>query len=355
MKTPFISLLAFVLCHTALAVPDLSIANKIGYAYPGTATIDGIISDGEWDAATSQGGNIINEFLPTDFFTPPTDAADLSGVWYALWDEEALYILLDIWDDELIFIYTNPDIFELFVSTAYTRPYGVYQDTGYDGVSDCHLIAVPFMDDSVWFEHGPNSFLSRTRILQEDISTALTVSDNGYRVEIKLPWEYIMGDVNETRVSFYDGVFSGGVNSAQYGHERNFMGFDIHLQDGDYVGSHGQAKLAWNSGYEGRKGDFHFDDPSMWGTLVLVPEWSMKDALFSEDPWLDMGEDFVFNLSDDQFYYIGISRFIYSFAEENWWYVHSEDAAPDSFFIYDFSLEAWFFVFEGFKLSLDEV
>lgn len=360
MKTPAVSLLAIVLCHAAVAVPDPSITNKIGYAYYGTATIDGIISDGEWDAAISQGENIINEFIQDDSkgFTPPTDDADLSGVWYALWDEEALYILLEVWDDILLYSNQKLDSFDIYLSTAYTREYGAYQAPGLDQLSDIRIVAVPELENSITLKQDIHSF-QQGEISQNDVRATFLGLDHGYRVEIKLLWAYVMGDTAQTGVTFQDGVFYGGVNSEKFGHERNFVGFDMLLQDSDTNSERAETAVAWNGGYNSPNGDSVqlFANTEVWGTLVLVPvdNWNMKEIVFSEDPWLDMGDDFVFNLSDDQFYYIGFNRFIYSFAEENWWYVHSDDASPGSFFIYDFTLETWFFVLDGFKLTLDEL
>lgn len=356
MKAVLTLILALAAAQALSAVPNLSIANKIGYAYPGTATIDGIISEGEWDAATGHDGNLIIEFTPANWLTPPTDDADLSGVWYALWDEEALYIYLEVNDDDLIIGEWNShpiDDFQVFLSSAYSRKFGEYPSfEGYDHVSDFHFVAHLLLSGEVYVRPGNASFSGNSPITK--ILTVYSMTDSGYRVEMKLPWSYVMGDTSASKVTFENGVFKGGVNSENYGAERNFIGFDLLLRDQSTDNNY-TSQVAWNSGYEGRRGGHHFADTSVWGTLVLVPidTWNMKDALFSAEPWIDMGNDFVFNLVEEHFYYIGFNRYAYDFADESWWYIHEDGAKPDGFFIYDFTQGQWFYMNEGLKMALD--
>ncbi len=359
MKAALTLILALVAAQMLATVPDLSIANKIGYAYPGTATIDGIISEGEWDAATAHDGNVINEYIPNGTnFTPPTDDADLSGIWYALWDEEALYLYVEANDDVLVFgdaSFPDSDAIEVFISTAYSRFFGEWQNVGYDLISDFHSKFGLLSADMIGAFHGQSSFDYDSIISETNIPRAFVPTHNGYRVEIKLPWSYVMGDTALSGVTFSNGVFSGGKNSEKYGSERSFLGFDVHLQDNDQDDGRRDTKVAWNSGYEGRRGDFHWNDTQVWGTLVLVPidTWNMKEAVFSAKPWIDMGNDFVFNLVEEHFYYIGVNRYAYDFADESWWYIHEDGAKPDGFFIYDFSQGQWFYINEGLKVALD--
>ncbi len=249
----------------------------------------------------------------------------------------------------------DTELFEVFLSTAYTRVFGQWADFGYDTYSDLHFRAAPVVSGDLNIVHGIVSFGSGGIIRAADIHSVYVKTDAGYRVEMQLPWSYVMGDTTASEVTFQDGVFSGGKNSALYGGERNFIGFDLHLQDNDNNDSQRDTKVAWNSGYDGRRGDHHVFDTSVWGTLVLVPidTWNMKEALFSVEPWIDMGGDFVFNLVEERFYYIGFNRYAYDFADESWWYIHEDGAKPDGFFIYDFTQEKWFYLFEGLKLSLD--
>lgn len=357
MKTPTLYLLSLLLAPLLYAVPDLSIANKIGYAYYGTPTIDGIISEGEWEEAAAPAPNSINLFIQnSNNYTPPTDENDLSGDWLALWDETALYLLLTVKDDIIQDFSNDPilDSFEIFISTAYTRYFGEWNNPGYDLVSDFH--AQFFVDNSFdgSASHGPHSFGMNVPI-SYPVQYRIVPTEDGYFAEVALPWEFVMGDTTESEVTFENGIFYGGQHSDIYGDARDFIGFDIHLRDNDGADSGTKSKVAWNDGYDRRRGDFHWADTEVWGTLVLVqPDtWDMKDALFTYAHWGDMGNNIVFNYSTESFYYVGHNRFLYGFAEDNWWYVPEEGSDPQGFFVFDYKKARWFFVFEGYFIDFD--
>ena len=73
-------------------------------AYRGTTPVlDGVISPGEWDDATTFNG--VKDWTPQ--FTPTTDAADLSLKGYVKYDEKRLYFAFDVTDDVLYGIDTR--------------------------------------------------------------------------------------------------------------------------------------------------------------------------------------------------------------------------------------------------------
>lgn len=352
MKTPTLYLLSLFLAPLLDAVPDLSIANKIGYAYYGTPTIDGVISEDEWQESAKHSPYGVNLFIQSStHYTPPTDENDLSGEWLALWDEDALYLLLTVKDDSIQDVI---DSFELFVSTAYTRDFGARAEPGLDLASDFHAYVLVDSNFEGTAAHGFFSFGSETSI-DDAMPYKITPPEDGYFAEVAIPWAFVMGDTVWSEVTFDNGTFYGGRNSDAYGYERDFIGFDIHLRDFDEGNVRTESKVAWNDGYEGLRGDFHWADTQVWGTLVLVQPppvlCQADDTLFNSQHWVNMGEGFVFH-HQYGWHYVAYCPFAYSFTEETWWYVHEAGDTADAFYIYDFASQKWRYILNGTVLDI---
>lgn len=358
MKKTILTIAAAAVATSAFAaVPDISIANKIGYAYPGTATIDGTMGSGEWDAAAAQQSNAIDTFIQTggNDFTPPTDSADLSGEWWAMWDNDALYVLISVNDETFPLV---ADAFEIYTSTVYSRFYGEWNAPGYDGASDMQAVFAFDGSGALSKSEGLYSWNSNAA-LPASVEVSHTVTETGYLVEVKLPWAHLLGD-GTTGVTFQDGMLFDGPYAGEFGSEREFMGFDIHLQDND-AGEVRQTKVAWNPGYEGREGDNHWADTEVWGTLVFVDDiiidpCDVTDVVFASEYYADLGGDFIFNWSTGDYLYTGYCPFVYSFGSETvtagWLYIDEASTSPDGFFVYDFGAEAWKFCIQGYLVDL---
>lgn len=361
MKKTVSLLLASILSSTALAeVPGLEIANKIGYAYYGTATIDGVISEGEWTAAQKHGSNVIATFINNEAgqFVPPSGDEDLSGEFWAMWDEEALYLLVVAKDESFPSIPENAgrgDAITVYTSAAYTRQFGMYQSHGYDSLSDIQALFNLRQNGLIEVNHGLYSYESNAPFPDTVVAT-YTRTDDGYIAELKIPIEVLLGSNGETGVSFEGGIFFDGPDIAGVGAEREFIGFEINLQDSDNNLDR-ETKIAWYGGREGRVLDLQWADTEMWGTLVFVqPEieggCTVNATVFTAPYFPAQGEGFVFNMSMESFLYVGFCPFAYDYNTQDWWYVFEDSTDPEGFFVYSFNDSVWYFVYAGFVLPL---
>lgn len=360
IKNTYILLTSVAFPFLAFAtVPDLEIAHKIGYAYYGSATIDGEVSEGEWAAAMAHDSHPIATFINNGAMFPPTDDADLSGEFWVMWDEEAFYFLIMAKDESFPSIpEANParsDAITIYTSAAYTRIPGDFGTPGYDGSSDIQA-AFNFGVDTFSATHGLYSYESNTAF-PETVLRSYMQTEDGYIAEIKIPMDVILGDNVTTGVSFQDGVFYDGPDSASVGSEREFIGFDINMQDSDN-GLERETKLAWCGGYEGNIADMQWASTEMWGTLVLVqpeiepPPCTVLETVMTETYFPSVGTDFVFNTSMESYLFTGFCPFAYDFNTADWWYVYEESTDPEGFFVYSFNGSMWYYVLAGYVLEL---
>lgn len=368
MKKTILTIAAAAIATSAFGVPDLSIANKIGYAFPGTATIDGAIGAGEWDSAVNS-PNAIGTYIPNGTnFTPPSNAADLSGQWWAMWDNDALYLLIEVQDDTFPVLSSTDqnhhDSFEIYTSPGYTRNFGEWANPGYDELSDAQFIFKFDQSATASTLHGYYSFGGNGAAASASIQSVTTVTETGYLVEVKMPWAAILG--NTDTITFDGGIFYDGPYADIYGSERNFLGFDVHLQDND-AGAARETKVAWCGGFEtefeNRIGDFAWADTQVFGTLVLETgtPCDVTDVVFTNTYWQVLTGDFVNFVTGKQydgytnfsgFLYVDFCPFVYNFETNNWWYIYETGATAEEFFAYDFASSTWKFVFQGFVLDL---
>lgn len=354
MKT-LLTTLAVALSATSFSygVPDLEIANRIGYAYPGTATIDGQISDGEWDNAFKYASQPIDRTLHynQDAMLAPASPEDLSGEYWAIWDKEGLYLLINALDDVFPPVYPErgsgaplPHSFAVYTSTSYNRDYGWWQSPGYDFVSDMEALFA-FNNGILDIEQGFFSY-NQLEPIEAIIGDYLAVS-GGYLVELFLPWSLLLANSEITGVSFADGIFSGGPNAETYGNERNFIGFDVHLQDiGD---NKRKSRIGWSDGFDGRRGFFHWAETIVWGTLVLAnpPPCTVLETVIAEPHWTLYEGDFAYGNSYGRFVYTGFCPFVYDFGSDDWWYVFEGNENPDAFYFYSYKDAAWAVFYNG--------
>lgn len=179
---------------------EVAVANKAADAI----VLDGIIEE-LWAAAPSYA--ITNPFgnqVANDGVT----AADISGTFRLLWDDEALYVLFEVIDDELIQagseVHPNndgatptyqTDAFEIFFDGGYERsdnpqaggwpPYtdnNDFQIIGVPGATFTTSLANQFADST-----NPNKGASLLAGLGSNVTVAGTVSGNNYVAEVRIP------------------------------------------------------------------------------------------------------------------------------------------------------------------------
>lgn len=75
-------------------------------------------------------------------------------------------------------------------------------------------------------------------------------------------------------------------------------------------------------------------------------------VVFREPFFPNLGNDFVYGMNTQSFFYIGLCPFVYDFKNSDWWYVFEESSDPDGFWIYSFNESEWKFVMVGFLIDV---
>jgi len=166
----------------------------------------------------------------------PVSAADCSGTWRALWDSEALYVLVEVKDDTLTndsgggTNKWNDDSVEVYVDGDNSKRGSVDEND--------HQYTI-WWNNEVWEEpsaihHGASSLVG--------VDYAVKTTAEGYLLEILLPWMSIMG------------------NQPTPG---QLIGFDVWINDDDDGGDR-DAQVSWYS-TDGNG----WQDPSVWAVALL--------------------------------------------------------------------------------------
>ena len=168
--------------------------------------------------------------------TAPSSAEDCSGTWRALWDFENLYVLAEIRDESLTDDNGggdnkwNDDSVEIYVDGDNSK------DTS-PGTDD-HQYTF-WWGNEVWEE--PTAFHNGAPSLV-GVDYAIVTTNDGYLIEVKLPWMSIMGAEPTPD---------------------QLIGFDVWINDDDDGGDR-DSQVSWYS-TDGNG----WQDPSVWAVAVL--------------------------------------------------------------------------------------
>lgn len=234
-----------------LLTPAVEIANDFAYAHYGKAVIDGEV-DSIWESFSA-----IPISTQVDYKTEPAEPADFFGFFQALWDEDGIYLLIKVVDDQLLF--SKGSSIELFFSTSYTRRWGGWSEFGYNFINDTYLI-LKHDEDPLLFRHGFTSWKGSwdTEETAEGVVFELsTITAKRYLAEIFIPWETINPANEISKNVFYGeyGVFLTPLkdgNSSRYAITefpiKNFIGFEVFLSDSDNANGVTDNMIAWSGG-----------------------------------------------------------------------------------------------------------
>ncbi len=196
--------------------------------------IDGIEEDIWSDAPKYKLENVI--------YSPISSDEDCSAYYKVMWDQENLYLLVDVTDDELkndsMEFYYDDNI-ELFIDADNSRK-SEYGDKDYTY-------------DFNWDRTTPNMEARGQLYQKDDIKYALVTSDDGYRLEIKFPWSTLGTE-----------PFPGAK-----------IGLDVHVNDDDDGGER-DTKLTWSDTQ-----DDAWQNPKVFGTAELaglVGWWKLDET-----------------------------------------------------------------------------
>jgi fibronectin type 3 domain-containing protein len=186
----------------------------------GTATIDGTV-EAAWSGATAYGITHVSGTV--------SSSADLSGTWKGLWDNSALYVLIDVTDDvkknDSVNAYDD-DTPEVYLDADHNV------GTGYD--ANDRQLEYGWGDAAV-VEGAGRAIVGATFAKADPTGTT-------YRIEAKIPWSVA--------------AYTPAAN--------NVIGIDIHINDDD-DGTARDGKLMWNDTTDGAWGN-----PSLFGAAQLM-------------------------------------------------------------------------------------
>ncbi|MFB0554167.1 MAG: sugar-binding protein [Phycisphaerae bacterium] len=167
---------------------------------------------------------------------PPSSPTDCSGAWRALWNWEALYVLVQVTDESLTNDSGgggnkwNDDSVEIYVDGDNSKA----SSMGADDHQYTFWWGNEVYEEPSAYAHGAPSIVG--------IEYAVKTTDDGYMLEVKLPWMSIMGQAPTPG---------------------QLIGFDVWINDDD-DGSGRDSQISWYS-TDGNG----WQDPSVWGVAAL--------------------------------------------------------------------------------------
>jgi tetratricopeptide (TPR) repeat protein len=196
-------------------------------------TIDGKV-DACWDKTQAYA-------IENSFYSPASSPEDCSATFKTLWDENGLYVLVDVTDDDLqndSDDFWQDDTIEIFIDADNSKS-DSYDDTdyqyhfGWDATS-------PTMGES---QHGKT----------DGVKYAFARTEKGYRLEVQFSWSTLGGKA------------APGVN----------IGLDVQVNDDDGGGDR-DSKLAWRATQ-----DDAWQNPRAFGTAQLaglIAWWKLDES-----------------------------------------------------------------------------
>ncbi|OIR15064.1 xyloglucanase Xgh74A precursor [mine drainage metagenome] len=199
------------------AAPDASMV------YAATApVIDGNDTDSVWSSAMSYNITNLAGTLPAGHV--------FAANYKAAWDNNNLYVLVDVTDDVLLKYVTNPwdgDGVELYVDADDSK------GTSYDS-----------NDFQYEFPWNSTAFLETKHSATAGVQFAQVNTTGGYRIEVAIPWTTL-------------GVLPGS---------NNLVGLDVHVNNADTTAGTRDCKLMWWASV-----DNVWSNPSLMASVALLP------------------------------------------------------------------------------------
>jgi hypothetical protein len=217
---------AAVQAQTALCVPKAS----------GPMKMDG--DEQAWAAVPAQS-------IEHVAYTAPSSPEDLSASFKTLWDDQALYLLVDVVDDKPVkdsVEFWLDDTVEVFIDADNSKS-GVYGDKDYQ---------YHFTWEGSQFTSAHSKGESRFKKLEGVVSSAVTTG-KGYRFELKFPWSTL------------------GITPRP----GRRIGLDVHVNDDDDGGDR-DTKLMWHT-----ENDIAWQQPKALGTIALgglIGWWKLDET-----------------------------------------------------------------------------
>ncbi|UCH14081.1 MAG: T9SS type A sorting domain-containing protein [Bacteroidales bacterium] len=221
--------------------------------------VDGVIGGGEWDRADSM---VVEKPINVNNID---DENDYSLYFKMLWNDSALYLLIDVTDDAIFLGHTNiweDDNIEVYFDMNNSKIQKWPRDLGWSGRpwaqmddNDMQLRFQPTTADI-----GYESNLGVTTVVN-GITYAQTQSGTGYIFEM-------MFDFDSLAVGYPEFVAVAGTE----------IGFDIDASDNDDNPS-ARDEIGWSADRQ-----LIYTDAGLWGTLMFNADGTVTQILDTEAP-----------------------------------------------------------------------
>jgi|GEM_PF-4121817 len=231
------------------------------YAYK-APVIDGTV-DGIW-------GQTFIKQETIEKVTAGVMDAGFSASFKTMWDEDALYVLVEVndsvawinYNDDGTIKQDNSDYIDIFVDLDQAFPYTANKDNGsWWNTYDNNDYQLKFLRDSMWTEVGGQKPGRSTTPFVEYAVTEVVSDDvvTGWTLEAKIPWANM-------------GTFAPANNA--------LIGFEVQVGDADEAGADSTRKgrYDWVN-----TADNNWENPMKWGIVALYNEGLPIEKSFSED------------------------------------------------------------------------
>ena len=225
------------------------------------ADADGVIGPGEYSAAipvhvkfnkpTTAPG------IVPDWMSPPDNQDDLSYTIYAMYDENSLYIAVDvaddiIWDDSPFDAPWHDDDVDIYIDGDEVRNDCQAGDPGREGFQLCYDVG----GDALAYDGGPFGGYSISPSFMFEWEAAPGLRPRGYVVEFRIALSSI--DVTDG-----EGEAPPGPGSS--------VGFNVTVGDDDNGGGPYEVPEDSFGAWDGRSSNWWFAREDDWGTLYFAP------------------------------------------------------------------------------------
>jgi len=201
---------------TVLAFPVTNWTETI-YKAPAAPVIDGVEDEMAWKQTAAKGlYPNSTDATGDDRETEPVGDDDFCAWFKMLWDEEALYLLVDVMDElllpesENLEIMIDPDNSDGMTPDDMTYPAWmgpVVFDIENDAKLSCRLESTTLNPDWIMTESGPSWGGQHPERLTAEVAGKIKADDYGYTWEIKMPWDDLMVDPAELSDGYEIGIY----------------------------------------------------------------------------------------------------------------------------------------------------
>ena len=296
----------------------------------GDITVDGDLSD--WADVKAKGRTYSFPYmtLTGTWGQPPTAGlpaeSNSSGLWYAAWDSQFLYLAVEVTDDVLQNEDSigNSDGIEIFLDGDFSHIAGLaWNQPGQDYVND--------WQKQITFEGDTANGLYDVTALESfdlDMSVETATTASGYNIEIRIR----ISSINSS-------LLTASVGS--------YLGFDMKIADTDEVNAARETVIGWCSNLND-----NYANPALFGVLALGNE----DGNLGDGPvefttfWPDVAIEGGYKNTGTGWVNDAYWPWVYSYGTGGTWFyvLNTAGVSADAFYAYDIT-NGWFFANESWS------